>query len=167
MRAPSFNLSPSQSLLPPGVVLQFLIGATAQIRGLNCHVSSSLRCWKLWQRIAHALLVQSLLDLKGAAGIRVRGDGKANDRYTGGFRRWPYGEGDGGRASSGSIQNSNKYAVFRSAALLDGKKHVTATTNGIRFVTGRPKSCQSGAHEEHPCGACPACPACHQGKRNA
>ena len=40
--------------------------------------------------------------------------------------------------------------LFRSAALLDGKKHVTATTNGIRFVTGRPKSCQSGAHEEHP-----------------
>ena len=28
--------------------------------------------------------------------------------------------------------------------------HVTVTTNGIRFVTGRPKSCQSGAHEEHP-----------------
>jgi hypothetical protein len=55
-------------------------------------------------------MLQWLLDLKGAAGIRVRGDGKANDRYTGGFRRWPCGEGDGGRASSGSIQNSNKYA---------------------------------------------------------
>ena len=97
-------------LLPPDVVLQFLIADAAQIRGVNCHVSSSLRCWKLWQRIARALLVQSLLDLKRAAGIRVRGDGKANDRYTGGFRRWPYGEGDGGRASSGSIQNSSKYA---------------------------------------------------------
>ena len=29
-------------------------------------------------------MLQWLLDLKGAAGIRVRGDGKANDRYTGG-----------------------------------------------------------------------------------
>ena len=54
--------------------------------------------------------IQSLLDLERAAGIRVRGDGKPNDRYTGGFRRWPYGEGDGGRASSGCTQNSKKNA---------------------------------------------------------
>ena len=73
-------------------------------------MSSSFRCWKLWQRIARALLVQSLLDLKRAAGIRVRGDGKTNDRYTGGFRRWPYSEGEGGRASSGCNQNSKKNA---------------------------------------------------------
>ena len=45
-----------------------------------------------------------------AAGIRARGDGRTNTRYTGGFRRWPYNEGDGGRASSGRAQNSKKNA---------------------------------------------------------